>query len=75
VSWKASFVAMSAALGEELGTATKALGGARSLDPAAHELLDKLGSKSKAQRAQALAMALGVIAKDVERLDLVEAAT
>jgi hypothetical protein len=75
VSWQASFVAMSAALGEEVGTAMKALSGARAIDPAARELLGKLESKSKAQRAQALAMALGVIAKDVERLDLVEAAT
>lgn len=64
---------MSVALGEDLGTTTKVLGTLR--DPAAQELLQKLESKSKAERAQALAMALGAIAKDVAKMDLAEDAS
>jgi hypothetical protein len=68
VSWQASFLAMTAALGVPLDDAVAWLDGSQS--PDARELDAALRSASKATRTRALALALGAIARDIEALNV-----
>jgi hypothetical protein len=68
VSWETSFVAMSAALGVDADVALSLLSPAT--DPEATQLAALMKSASKTQRAQALALGLGPIAREIAAADL-----
>ncbi len=68
MSWETSFVAMSAALGVDAEVALSLL--ATVSDPEAKKLATLMKSASKAQRAQALALGLGPIAREIAAADL-----
>ncbi len=68
MSWETSFVAMSAALGVDPEDALACVSSVR--DPEATRLAGLMKSASKTQRAQAMALGLGPIAREIAAVDL-----
>jgi hypothetical protein len=64
--WEASFIAMSAALGEPLEEAAESLGDAALVH--ATEIVRGLRSKNRSTRATAIAAALAVVAAELDRM-------
>jgi hypothetical protein len=64
--WEASFIAMSAALGEPLDDVTEALGDAAAANAA--DVLRGLRSKNRSTRATSMAAGLAVIAAELDRM-------
>ena len=64
--WEASFIAMSAAIGEPLEATTEALGDAAVAHAA--ELVRGLRSKNRSTRATSIAAVLAVVASELDRM-------
>jgi hypothetical protein len=64
--WEASFIAMSAALGEPLDDVTEALGDVAAAN--ASDVLRGLRSKNRSTRATSMAAVLAVIAAELDRM-------